>query len=115
MKMIKPILLSATVLAAGALSLYQVFMHAFAGHGDDGHSAGAHVITLMNWIDVGGFKADWAIRVDALSIVMMAVITIKGVCGHFGPKNYATAELAGLYWHFVDLVWIVLFPIVYLM
>ena len=34
-----------------------------------------HVIKLMTWIDVGQFQADWAIRVDALSIVMMAVIT----------------------------------------
>jgi len=82
------IVTTATVLAAGALSLYQVFMHAFAGHGDDGHSAGAHVITLMNWIDVGGFKADWAIRVDALSIVMMAVITSVSGLVHLYSWGY---------------------------
>lgn len=83
-----------TVALAGVLSLYQLFNYAFGGGGEDAShaffaetvgehaSAGAfdpHIITLMNWLDVGGFKADWAIRVDALSIVMMAVIT--GVSG----------------------------------
>ena len=32
-----------------------------------------------------------------------------------GQDRYMTVELAGLYWHFVDLVWVLLFTIVYLM
>lgn len=80
---------TAVVLSAGVLSFIQLFMYAssvLGHHGDEAHAVaeaashgGAHIIHLMNWIDVGGFKADWAIRVDALSIVMMAVIT--GVSG----------------------------------
>jgi cytochrome c oxidase subunit 3 len=34
--------------------------------------------------------------------------------GDFGPKYYTPLELTGLYWHFVDLVWIFLFPLLYL-
>lgn len=82
-----------TVCLAGILSMIQLFTYAFGGGieqashaflAEGGHeAAGAqyqpHIIHLMNWIDVAGFKADWAIRVDALSIVMMAVIT--GVSG----------------------------------
>jgi cytochrome c oxidase subunit III len=34
--------------------------------------------------------------------------------GHFGPRNYVAVELGGLYWHLVDLVWIFLFPLLYL-
>jgi cytochrome c oxidase subunit 3 len=49
-----------------------------------------------------------------LGVVAMAVVTIKGYMGHFSPKNYAIVEYTGLYWHFVDLVWIILFAIVYL-
>jgi NADH-quinone oxidoreductase subunit L len=87
-------LTTGVVLAAGALSMYQLFMHALGagdhaaaggGHEDahflayTGNYVAPHIIKLMTWIDVGNFKADWAIRVDTLSIVMMAVIT--GVSG----------------------------------
>ena len=32
----------------------------------------------------------------------------------FSQSNHEAVELVGLYWHFVDIVWIFLFPIVYL-
>ena len=32
----------------------------------------------------------------------------------FGPNYYTPVEITGLYWHFVDLVWIYLFPLLYL-
>jgi cytochrome c oxidase subunit 3 len=34
--------------------------------------------------------------------------------GDFGPEYYAPVEVMGLYWHFVDIVWIFLFPLLYL-
>jgi cytochrome c oxidase subunit 3 len=34
--------------------------------------------------------------------------------GHFSPEYYAPVEVMGLYWHFVDIVWIFLFPFLYL-
>jgi cytochrome c oxidase subunit III len=33
---------------------------------------------------------------------------------HFTPDYYAPVEVVGLYWHFVDIVWIFLFPLLYL-
>jgi cytochrome c oxidase subunit 3 len=40
---------------------------------------------------------------------------LKGlVQGKYGPKNNVAVELGGLYWHLVDLVWIFLFPLLYL-
>jgi len=48
-------------------------------------------------------------------VVAMAVLTVMGYAGCFTPKRFAPVELTGLYWHFVDLVWILLFAIVYLM
>jgi heme/copper-type cytochrome/quinol oxidase subunit 3 len=48
-------------------------------------------------------------------VVAMAVLTVMHMLGKFGPKDFAAVELTGLYWHFVDLVWIILFAIVYLM
>jgi cytochrome c oxidase subunit 3 len=35
--------------------------------------------------------------------------------GAFTPGHHPQVELVGLYWHFVDLVWIFLFPLLYLM
>jgi cytochrome c oxidase subunit 3 len=32
----------------------------------------------------------------------------------FGPTYFTPVEMTGLYWHFVDLVWIYLFPLLYL-
>jgi cytochrome c oxidase subunit 3 len=34
--------------------------------------------------------------------------------GRFGPAYFAPVEIVGLYWHFVDIVWIFLFPLLYL-
>jgi cytochrome c oxidase subunit 3 len=34
--------------------------------------------------------------------------------GDFGPEYYSPIEIMGLYWHFVDIVWIFLFPLLYL-
>ena len=34
--------------------------------------------------------------------------------GHFTPKYYTPVELVGLFWHLVDLIWIFLFPLLYL-
>ena len=50
-----------------------------------------------------------------VGVVAMAWVSLMGLAGKFNPKYYAPVELTGLYWHFVDLVWIILFAIVYLM
>jgi cytochrome c oxidase subunit III len=34
--------------------------------------------------------------------------------GHFTPEYHTPLEIGGLYWHFVDIVWIYLFPLLYL-
>jgi cytochrome c oxidase subunit 3 len=35
--------------------------------------------------------------------------------GDFGPEYYGPVKVMGLYWHFVDIVWIFLFPLLYLL
>jgi cytochrome c oxidase subunit III len=34
--------------------------------------------------------------------------------GHFTPEYHTPLEIGGLYWHFVDIIWIYLFPLLYL-
>jgi cytochrome c oxidase subunit III len=45
---------------------------------------------------------------------IMSVILWMTLKGRFSHQWYTPVELAGLYWHFVDIVWIFLFPLLYL-
>jgi len=49
--------------------------------------------------------------------VLLAGLVIAAVILFLKPKDYDAhdVEIAGLYWHFVDLVWMFIFPLVYLM
>lgn len=45
---------------------------------------------------------------------LMAYLLWAGSRGYVSAENYDRVEAGGLYWHFVDLVWVILFPILYL-
>jgi len=47
-------------------------------------------------------------------LVVFAVILLMALFGKLGVQHTLTLELTGLYWHFVDIVWIFLFPLLYL-
>jgi len=50
-------------------------------------------------------------------LVGMGLITwliLKARKGWFGPRRFAAVDNVGLYWHLVDLIWIFLFPLLYL-
>jgi cytochrome c oxidase subunit 3 len=47
-------------------------------------------------------------------LVIFAIYLISFLFGNFGPHNELGIENTGLYWHFVDIVWIFLFPLLYL-
>ncbi len=47
-------------------------------------------------------------------LVIFVIMLFKAAAGTFGPQHEGFVELTGLYWHFVDIVWIFLFPLLYL-
>ncbi|MDE2779878.1 MAG: cytochrome c oxidase subunit 3 [Chloroflexota bacterium] len=49
-----------------------------------------------------------------LGIVWLLALAWIARKGRLGPKTALDVELAGLYWHFVDIVWIVIFTLIYL-
>ena len=49
-----------------------------------------------------------------IGVGLMCVIIWMTWRGRFTAQHYAPVEIAGLYWHFVDIVWIFLFPLLYL-
>jgi cytochrome c oxidase subunit 3 len=47
-------------------------------------------------------------------LVVFVIMLLRGAMGTLGPEHAYFVELTGLYWHFVDIVWIFLFPLLYL-
>lgn len=50
----------------------------------------------------------------SIGVACMIFTTFQAFRGRYTPGNAGGVEIMGLYWHFVDLVWILLFTIVYL-
>jgi cytochrome c oxidase subunit 3 len=50
-----------------------------------------------------------------VGIGLMLVILTMAIRGRFSSEYYTPVEISGLYWHFVDIVWIFLFPLLYLL
>jgi cytochrome c oxidase subunit 3 len=49
-----------------------------------------------------------------IGIPILGVISLLAWRGRFSPEYHTPVEYVGLYWHFVDIVWIFLFPLLYL-
>jgi len=47
-------------------------------------------------------------------MVLITWLIIRTSKGHFNSSYYTPVEMVGLFWHLVDLVWIFLFPLLYL-
>jgi cytochrome c oxidase subunit 3 len=47
-------------------------------------------------------------------VVYLTVVAMKVLRGDYEKKGYEIVEIAGLYWHFVDLVWVFIFAFFYL-
>ena len=50
-----------------------------------------------------------------IGIGLLAWLAMKARRGEFTEQYYTPVDMVGLYWHFVDIVWIFLFPLLYLL
>ena len=50
----------------------------------------------------------------SVGIVMLLSLLVMSLRGNLGQDRAESVEIVGLYWHFVDIVWIVIFTVVYL-
>jgi len=103
-------------------ALYRYVPHhvdaAAAGHAADaaGHAAHAfvpgthdHLFLSIYWISTATHGLHVLIGVFVLSWALL-----KALRWDYGPKHYTSLENIGLYWHIVDVIWIFLFPLLYL-
>jgi len=49
-----------------------------------------------------------------VGVIWMITLFIRSLAGKLPPAKALQVEIAGLYWHFVDIVWIVIFTLIYL-
>ena len=76
----------------------------------DGPHARQVEISLSLYFSLTGLHALHMI----IGVTLMSVITWMAYKRRFSPEWYTPVEMSGLYWHFVDIVWIFLFPLLYL-
>ena len=50
-----------------------------------------------------------------IGLTILLVMTIRAFRGHFSPEHHHGVEIGGIYWHFVDVMWIVVYVTVYLL
>jgi len=49
-----------------------------------------------------------------IGVIWLGVVLAMALTGNISSRNALTVEMAGLYWHFVDLVWVAIFTLIYL-
>jgi cytochrome c oxidase subunit 3 len=87
--------------------------HLFPGRGFDyaGPHAGQVRLFFGFYFAMTGMHALHMV----IGIALLTIFAVQGWRGKYGQTYYAPIEMLGLYWHFVDIVWIFLFPLLYLL
>jgi cytochrome c oxidase subunit III len=50
-----------------------------------------------------------------VGLTLLAFVTIRSFRGHYSPDEYRGVEVPGIYWHFVDIMWIIVYSTVYVL
>jgi cytochrome c oxidase subunit III len=49
-----------------------------------------------------------------IGLVLLLIVTIRAFRGHYSTEQHRGVEIPGIYWHFVDIMWIVVYTTVYI-
>jgi cytochrome c oxidase subunit 3 len=50
-----------------------------------------------------------------VGLVLLTIVNIRAFRGHYTPSEHRGVEIPGIYWHFVDIMWIVVYTTVYIL
>jgi cytochrome c oxidase subunit III len=50
-----------------------------------------------------------------IGLTLLGIVTVRAFRGHFTPEDHRGVEIPGIYWHFVDVMWIIVYSTVYIL
>ncbi len=50
-----------------------------------------------------------------IGLCLLLIVTVRAFRGHYSPEEHRGVEIPGIYWHFVDIMWIVVYTTVYIL
>ena len=50
-----------------------------------------------------------------IGLILLTIVTVRAFRGHFTPTEHRGLEVPGIYWHFVDVMWVIVYSSVYLL
>ncbi|MGN6190192.1 MAG: cytochrome c oxidase subunit 3 [Conexibacter sp.] len=50
-----------------------------------------------------------------IGLCLLLMVTVRAFRGHFSPEQHRGVEVPGIYWHFVDVMWVIVYTTVYLL
>ncbi len=50
-----------------------------------------------------------------IGLTLLVMVTVRAFRGHFTPEEHRGVEVPGIYWHFVDVMWIIVYTSIYIL
>ena len=50
-----------------------------------------------------------------IGLILLSMATVRAFRGHFTPEEHRGVEVPGIYWHFVDVMWIIVYTTIYIL
>ena len=85
-----------------------------AAHDGHGELTPQQVIASRNFVNIYFLMTGLHGVHVLVGLGLIGWLFVRALNGAFGPRRFAAVDVVGLYWHLVDLIWIFLFPLLYL-
>jgi cytochrome c oxidase subunit III len=70
---------------------------------------------FLEYARIGFNPTDGAFGTIFVGLTLLGMATVRAFRGHYTPEHHHGVEIPGIYWHFVDVMWIVVYATIYLL